>query len=100
MPMTEAHDPGITNLLNQALERLLEERGFHLPLYATLIGSNGVMFMGRCDDVGEPRARAQIVAEYEPADVMAWPVHGLLVETGGQGSHIVFPSPGVMEFRD
>jgi hypothetical protein len=100
MLMIEEGDPGLTNLFNQALERLLEERGFHLPLYATMIGSNGVMVMSRYDAVGDPRARAQIVAEYEPADVMTWPVHGLIVDTGGQGAHLVFPSPGVMEFRE
>jgi hypothetical protein len=52
-PMDESH-PALTNLLNQALERVLEERRFQLPLSVTLLGTNGVLIMATDEDVGEP----------------------------------------------
>jgi hypothetical protein len=91
---------GLTNLLNSALERVLEERGFQFPLYATMVGTNGVMYMFVYEDVGAPRARGRVLAEYEPEDIMALPIHGLIVSSDGQGAHVVFPTANAVEFRD
>jgi hypothetical protein len=91
---------GFRNLLNQSLERVQAERGFEVPLYLAMIAPNGVMFMAIYEDIGEPQTRCRILAEHEPEDIMALPIHGLIVDAQGQGAHIVFPSASAVEFRD
>ena len=44
-----------------------------------MIGPNGVMFMAIYEDVGESRARVRFLAEHVPEDIMALPIHGLIV---------------------
>jgi len=85
----------VTQAIAQALETLIHEKGFEVPIYMAAIGSNGYTYAVKYQSKAEGTAlEAKELAEYTPDEQGArFPIHLLFVDSRGNGARVLVKAP-------
>ena len=85
----------VTKAISSALETLIHEKGFKVPIYMAAIGANGYTYAVKYQRKGEGSAlEAQDLAEHEPDKEGArFPINILFVDCRGNGARVLVNSP-------
>ena len=85
----------MTQAIAQALETLIHEKGFEVPIYMAAIGSNGYTYAIKYYQEAKGKAlEAKELAEYAPDEEGArFPINMLFVDSRGNGARVLVNAP-------
>ena len=85
----------VTKAIAQALETLIHEKGFEVPIYMAAIGSNGYTYAVKYQQKAEGTGlEAKELAEHAPDEEGArFPINLLFVDCRGNGARVLVKAP-------
>lgn len=85
----------VTKAISSALETLIHEKGFKVPIYMAAIGANGYTYAVKYQRNPESGGlEAKEMTEHTPDEEGArFPINMLFVDCRGYGAHVVVKTP-------
>ena len=85
----------VTQAIAQALETLIHEKGFEVPIYMAAIGSNGYIYAMKYHQKAEGTSlEGKELAEHAPDEEGArFPINILFVDCRGNGARVLVNEP-------
>ena len=85
----------VTQAIAQALETLIHEKGFEVPIYMAAIGSNGYTYAVKYQPKADGTAlEATELTEHAPDEEGArFPINMLFVDSRGNGARVLVNEP-------
>src|SRR5262245_50832204 len=85
----------VAQAIAQALETLIDEKGFEVPIYMAAIGSNGYAYAVKYQQKAEGNGlEAKELAEHAPDEEGArFPINMLFVDCRGNGARVRVKAP-------
>ena len=84
----------VIKAIAQALETLIHEKGFEVPIYMAAIGSNGYTYAVKYQQKAEGTAlEAKELAEHAPDEEVRFPINLSLVGCRGTGARVLVKAP-------